>query len=191
MRYFFVILCLFLSMSISAEVTLTVVDQNGLPVPDAVIMVPEKYVETPSEVAVMEQVNSDFLPRVLIVQKGQYATFPNRDNYRHHVYSFSIPKAFELKLYKGTEVEPVLFDNSGVVVLGCNIHDSMIGYVLVADNAYSVKTDLKGTVTIPAALDDKILLWSERLIEGVNFQKEIQITNSVEQTIQLELYPSI
>ncbi|MCV2402142.1 methylamine utilization protein [Marinomonas sp. C2222] len=191
MRYLFSVVCFFLSFSVLAEVTLTIVDQDGLPVSDAVIMVPGEYVETPADIAVMEQIKSDFLPRVLIVQKGQYATFPNLDNYRHHVYSFSIPKAFELKLFKGTEVEPVLFDNSGVVVLGCNIHDSMIGYVLVADNAYTVKTNQKGMVTIPATIDDNILLWSERLIEGVNFQKEIKITNSSEQTIQLELYPSI
>ena len=33
-------------------------------------------------------------------------SFPNRDNIRHHVYSFSSPKKFELPLYIGTPAAP-------------------------------------------------------------------------------------
>ena len=83
-------------------------------------------------VAVMDQVNKQFLPELLIVQQGQLVNFPNSDNIRHNVYSFSSAKSFQLKLYSGQPKEPIIFDTQGVVVLGCNIHDSMVGYIYVA-----------------------------------------------------------
>ena len=71
---------------------------------------------------------------------------PNRDNIRHHVYSFSPAKRFELPLYAGVPTQPVLFDKAGVVVLGCNIHDWMIGYIYVSDSPWFGKTGADGTV---------------------------------------------
>ncbi|WP_460890864.1 methylamine utilization protein, partial [Ramlibacter alkalitolerans] len=83
--------------------------------------------------AVMDQVNSEFQPRVLVVTKGSRVRFPNSDTIRHQVYSFSAAKRFELPLYTGTPPEPVVFDRAGVVTLGCNIHDWMKGYVVILD----------------------------------------------------------
>jgi hypothetical protein len=65
------------------------------------------------------------------VQVGTAVSFPNSDNIRHHVYSFSPAKKFELPLYSGVPAEPVVFDKVGFVTLGCNIHDWMIAYVAV------------------------------------------------------------
>ena len=59
---------------------------------------------------------------------------------RHHVYSFSPAKKFELKLYTGTPSNPVLFDRPGVAVLGCNIHDQMVGWIVVVDTPYYART---------------------------------------------------
>jgi hypothetical protein len=75
--------------------------------------------------------------------------FPNRDTVRHHVYSFSPAKNFELKLYTGTPANPVLFDKPGVVVLGCNIHDNMAAWVLVVETPYFGKTNSAGDVVLP------------------------------------------
>lgn len=91
---------------------------------------------TGASTATIDQVDKTFLPHVVVVEAGTRVRFPNSDNIRHHVYSFSQAKKFELPLYKGTPAEPVLFDRSGVVVLGCNIHDFMLGYVYVADSPY-------------------------------------------------------
>ncbi len=90
------------------------------------------------------QENKKFLPDVLAVTTGTEVLFPNHDAVRHHVYSFSPAKKFELKLYKGTPSTPVLFDQPGVVVLGCNIHDLMVGWLLVVETPYFAKTDALG-----------------------------------------------
>src|SRR5213594_3548071 len=71
-------------------------------------------------------------------------SFPNRDNIRHHVYSFSSPKKFELPLYIGTPAAPVLFDKPGVVALGSNIHDWMLAYIYVVTTPYFAKTAADG-----------------------------------------------
>lgn len=96
----------------------------------------------------MAQQNIAFAPHVLIVPVGSTVTFPNRDKVRHHVYSFSKPKRFDLKLYGKDETRSVLFDKVGVVALGCNIHDAMNGFVLVVDTPYAVQTDANGRATI-------------------------------------------
>lgn len=126
-------------------------DDKGRPVADAVVSVMSS---TPaagarrSAPAVMDQQNKEFVPHVLPVLAGTAVTFPNRDNIRHHVYSFSPAKRFELPLYIGTPAAPVVFDKPGVVVLGCNIHDWMVGYVYVLDTPYFGKTGDDGTVRL-------------------------------------------
>jgi hypothetical protein len=67
---------------------------------------------------------------------------------RHQVYSFSPAKVFELPLYAGTQAKPVVFDKPGVVVLGCNIHDWMVGYVYVSESPWFVKTAADGTAVL-------------------------------------------
>ena len=84
----------------------------------------------------MAQQGKQFLPDVLVVPVGTSVHFPNRDSVRHHVYSFSPAKKFELKLYTGTPANPVVFDRAGVVTLGCNIHDRMVGWIVVVDTPY-------------------------------------------------------
>jgi hypothetical protein len=79
---------------------------------------------------------------------GSTVAFPNRDSVRHHVYSFSPAKRFELPLYAGVPSQPVLFDRAGVVVLGCNIHDWMVGYIYVAESPWFGKTGADGRVVI-------------------------------------------
>ena len=189
MRYL-IALMFFLSLSNAwAEVTLTVLDQDNLPVTDAVITVPHQSISTPSTIAVMDQIDESFVPRVLVVQKSQYVSFPNSDDIRHHVYSFSKPKSFEIKLYKGTEIEPILFDKPGLVVLGCNIHDDMIGYIVVADNVLAFKTDENGQVSIPVKKGDTVSLWTERTLQDINSALPITITGEAEQRITMELLP--
>ena len=75
-------------------------------------------------------------------------TFPNKDNIRHHVYSFSPARPFELKLYSGRPANPVVFDHAGLVTLGCNIHDVMLGYVLVVDTPYHAVSQADGLAVL-------------------------------------------
>lgn len=74
--------------------------------------------------------------------------FPNQDRVRHHVYSFSAPKKFDLKLYGRDETKLVTFDKPGVVALGCNIHDAMSGFIFVTSTPFAAISDASGHVTI-------------------------------------------
>ena len=98
--------------------------------------------------ATVDQVDRESVPPVSVVQSGAVARFPNSDNIRHHVYSFSPARTFELKLYSGREAPPVVFDQPGLVVLGCNIHDHMIAWIMVVDSAWFGVTDAQGSLRI-------------------------------------------
>jgi plastocyanin len=98
--------------------------------------------------ATMVQQFQQFDPFVLPIEVGTTVDFPNRDSFRHHVYSFSPAKSFELKLYGGDQTETVTFDKEGVVALGCNIHDNMLAYIDVVGTPYFVKTGIDGIGTI-------------------------------------------
>jgi hypothetical protein len=112
----------------------------------------------------MDQFNKTFVPEMLPIVVGTQVRFPNRDQIRHHVYSFSRPKRFELPLYKGEDAPPVLFDKPGVVKIGCNIHDWMSAIILVLPNDRFAVTKEDGTFTLPH-LDDgqyTITAWHAR-----------------------------
>ncbi len=150
-----------------------VVDERGAPVERvAVYAVPAQAAaavtplaapEAPS--ATMDQANNAFVPHVLVVQAGASVVFPNNDVVSHHVYSFSDTKAFELGLYKGNAYPPVLFETPGLVVVGCNIHDGMLGYILVVDTPYFSLTDRHGALAIESLPpgDYTLRVWTSRL----------------------------
>jgi len=158
-----------LALAAAADVTAALrvdVRSGGQPVESAVVTltpVGRATTVTPMS-AVMDQVGSEFKPRLLVVTRGSRVQFPNSDAIRHQVYSFSAAKRFELPLYTGTPPEPVVFDRPGVVTLGCNIHDWMKGYIVVVDTPYHGTTGADGQVTLEAP-DGAYLLtaWHERL----------------------------
>jgi plastocyanin len=137
----------------AADLTVEVRNTAGKPVPDAVATVyPEQGGRTgpvrfdwPME---MVQQNLQFHPFVLIVPAGAVVAFPNRDDVRHHVYSFSLAHPFELKLYGRDVTRTVRFDHPGAIALGCNIHDNMIAFIKVVDTPYSAKSGADGAVTV-------------------------------------------
>lgn len=132
----------------AAELTVAVADQAGRPVVDAVVMLEPAAGQGTgawqAPPAVMRQQGMLFDPFVLPVRVGATVSFPNLDDFRHHVYSFSPTRRFELRLYGKDETNTERFDKAGVVALGCNIHDNMLSYILVtAHPAYAV-TDAAG-----------------------------------------------
>lgn len=158
------------ALPVCAEgITVTVHDRDGEPVADVAV-----YVEAaggtgtpadPETRAVMDQVDKRFVPHVLVVQTGTLVEFPNSDTIAHHVYSFSHPNQFKLPMYKGNAHAPVRFEEDGVVVLGCNIHDSMLAYIAVVDTPVFGKTGPDGTVRLEGEIrdGDRISIWSPRL----------------------------
>lgn len=134
----------------AASLDISVKDARGAPVEDAVAWVMPKAGPAPvrRRDAAIAQRDKAFVPLVTIFQTGTAVQFPNQDPIRHHVYSFSPPKVFEIKLYAGTPVAPIVFDKPGEVVLGCNIHDHMIAYVYVVDTPWFAKTGKDGLARI-------------------------------------------
>jgi plastocyanin len=136
----------------TAEIAASVTDQQGRPVADAVLVaVPVdgnmRSPQRPRDGSI-DQVDKEFFPRVTVVPVGASVTFPNHDDVRHQVYSFSPAKRFELPLYAGVPSQPVVFDKPGVVVLGCNIHDWMVGYVYVSESPFFAKTGKDGKAVL-------------------------------------------
>jgi hypothetical protein len=115
---------------------------------------------------IVDQVGKEFLPHVLPVYVNSLVSFPNNDTIRHHVYSFSPAKKFELPLYSGTAAEPVLFDKVGVVILGCNIHDWMLGYIYVSATPFFTRSDKLGKASISGLPDGEyaVKVWHPQLI---------------------------
>jgi plastocyanin len=125
---------------------------SGKPLPDAAVVLEPLGAPASSSKshphALIEQRGAEFAPWVTVVQLGTAVDFPNNDTVRHHVYSFSQPKRFEIKLYAGKPGQPITFDKPGEVVIGCNIHDWMEAYVLVVESPYFGKTGADGQVRI-------------------------------------------
>jgi plastocyanin len=123
---------------------------SGQPLADAAVVLEPVSGNMPgtSPTVTIAQRDRELIPYVTVVQKGTAIEFPNQDPFKHHLYSFSPAKTFEIKLYAGKPARPVVFDKPGEVALGCNIHDWMEAYVLVVDSAYFAKTDINGWARI-------------------------------------------
>jgi plastocyanin len=148
----------------AATVTITVRQPDGTPLTDGVVLVDSAAAPRPVPRGpyAMEQKQIAFQPHVLIVPVGAQVAFPNRDSVRHHVYSFSKAKRFDLKLYGREDQRSIVFDTAGVVALGCNIHDTMSGFVIVTATPFYARTDAQGRVTIPGVPAGAVTLrlWS-------------------------------
>lgn len=137
----------------AADVSVQVRTADGEPVANAVVTITPAAKTTPAPAKFswplrIGQRELTFDPFVLIVPTGAQVAFPNFDTVRHHVYSFSPAKKFEIQLYGHDETRAVAFPTAGIVALGCNIHDNMRAFVYVTDTPYAAKTDADGNATI-------------------------------------------
>lgn len=184
---------LFFSGSAFSQTVIKVVDQNNSPLPNAVIeySLANSIVEKTNteHIYVMDQINKSFEPSVLIVPENSLVSFPNSDDIRHHVYSFSPAKTFELKLYAGKPKSPVLFEQSGVVVMGCNIHDSMVGYIYVSTKENTYLSDENGEVILAnnLPLNTQLQVWHPNSKIGVSKHTLFTIDQLMTKTDEIKL----
>ena len=152
------------TMAQAAPQQITVLDPSGAPIEQAAVSVVVSGIKAQGAgqtVAEMPQRDRMFKPNVVVIPVGGAVNFPNFDTVRHHVYSFSSTKKFEIKLYAGVPAKPVIFDKPGTATLGCNIHDTMVGYVHVVDTPYHGKTDAAGKVTLDLPAGEHALrIWT-------------------------------
>lgn len=161
--------CAPMGLSWAAPQAFTVLNEAGQPLPQAVVAVMTAKGDKAGgagTVVEMGQRNRQFTPSVVAVPVGGAVNFPNYDTVRHHVYSFSPAKKFEIKLYSGTPTAPVVFDKPGTATLGCNIHDGMIGYIHVVETPHYGVTDAQGRLTLDVPSGDhKVRIWSPAMGE--------------------------
>ena len=143
---------------------------------------------------IMAQQNVQFAPYVLIAPVGSVVSFPNKDKVRHHVYSFSTPKKFELKLYGKDESRTITFDKPGAVSLGCNIHDSMIAYIYVSDTPFAAKSGIDGLAMVRGAPagGSTLLVWHPDIKARAAVSRALVVAGAAQRTaITVDLRPSV
>jgi len=143
--------CLAATLAQAAVLSVSVTNEAGQPLADAVVMLEPasgKLPVKPMAQVDIAQAKRQFTPQLTLVTVGTPVNFPNFDTVRHHVYSFSPIKTFELKLYAGVPNSPIVFDKPGSAVLGCNIHDKMAAWVVVVDTPHHARTGASGQVQL-------------------------------------------
>ncbi|RVT41980.1 cupredoxin domain-containing protein [Sphingobium algorifonticola] len=185
------------SIALAGTLEVRIVDATGKPVTDAVVTakpasgVGRGPIRFPWGTTMTQQ-NISFNPRVLIVPVGATVSFPNKDKVRHHVYSFSKPARFELKLFSRDETRSYTFTSPGAVALGCNIHDSMSGFIKVVDTPFAAKSNAAGQAQIanlPAGAVT-VTVWHPN-VRGKDNEQVLQVpmtaSGSVDRVVKLNL----
>ncbi|MTJ02010.1 methylamine utilization protein [Idiomarina piscisalsi] len=190
------LVCLLTVMEVNAdELTLTIVDAKGSPLPNAVVIVDNAYVTDKAKLKVenkiIDQVDRQFTPFMTVIKAGSEVTFPNSDNIRHHVYSFSKPKPFELKLYANEEKPTLSFNKPGLVTLGCNIHDQMIAHIVITEDETAWITGENGKVTLELNTAVESLLsariWHPLMSSDLTSAKDVTLDNVNGKTLMLDV----
>lgn len=165
----------------AGELRIGLTDQHGRPVGDAVVTLTPvgDASDAPGEGLTFEIVQSDqeFAPYVTVVPVGATVVFPNRDTVQHHVYSLSRPKKFEFPLYDPGKSAQLVFDQPGVITLGCNIHDWMLAYLVVVSTPHFAQSNATGQAALAAPSGDYTLeIWHPRLSRPV--RQTVQLTDA-------------
>lgn len=183
------------NLTTGATLSIVLTDQAGNAVEDAIVHVQtingENLPFQPLDIEV-DQVDEEFVPHVRAATVGSSVNFPNSDHIRHHVYSFSEARSFELPLYIGIPAEPVVFDKAGIVTLGCNIHDHMLGYIRVVESPYfaEVRNGTGLIMALPAG-ELEVEIWHPRLTTETALIHRITISTDEQAVLEtsIELRP--
>lgn len=179
----------------AGDLIVNIADHSGRALPEVVVtasaLAPRSAAHaTHPEAAVMDQRNLAFMPQVLVVGVGAQVQFPNNDSVSHQVYSFSPAKRFQLPLYKGAQHRAVNFDKAGLVVLGCNIHDQMVGYIYVTDAGFYGKSDAQGELhlsNLPAG-DYTLTWWSPYIADpAASMTRTVHIAEHEPENVRIQL----
>jgi plastocyanin len=118
----------------------------------------------PASPFVMATKGKEFEPRVLAVPRGATVAFPNQDPILHNVFSLSPGNRFDLGLYRKGPGKSMAFKEPGLVRVYCNVHQSMVAYILVLDTPYFASPDAQGRFTVsgPVPGPGTLTVWYER-----------------------------
>lgn len=152
----------------ASSLQVTVLGKKNTPIENVVVSVipnGDQAIDMPIRTYEMSQKDKTFTPHILTIPTGSNVIFPNMDNITHHVYSFSPTKRFDLKLFKLKSPDPITFEKPGIVVVGCNIHDWMLGYIKITNTPFFSNTDSSGIASFPELPpgDYDIEIWNPRI----------------------------
>lgn len=188
------IILLLSSKLIASNVNFTIKNQRGylqdnvvislMPLKKGVVEKLRKKVKASQKE--MVQKFTEFHPKILPINIGDTVIFPNKDTVNHSVYSFSKTKSFNIDLYKD-KLPEVTFDQAGVVTLGCNIHDWMVGYVYISQSPLHAVSKNQGKLSIKdIPLDTyKIIAWHPKMKDNYEYPKKIRLKK--DKTYKMEL----
>jgi len=173
-RYCLVAACFLLTRLLgAAQLDARISDTHGAAVADAVITIVPRGAaaaapRASAETRVIDQKNETFIPYVEVFRPGDTVVFHNSDHTRHHVYSFAPARQFEFVLTTGQSSAPLSLEQTGVVAVGCNIHDRMITYLYISDAPWMARSAADGRVTIDTLPpgDFDVHVWHPQLRPG-------------------------
>ena len=196
----------------AGSLAVTVVDKDGKPVMDAVVVITPANKSVlpknplPAQVTIAQE-KMQFIPAVSLVPVGAKVQFINNDPWDHHVRSspagmgqFNATNAgFELRLEGNTDGKPakpteISLDKAGVLgstLLGCFIHGSMRGYVYASESPWAAKTGADGLAVFDDLPDGaaQIKVWqADQLIDLAPQQATIGATPA-KTSLQLSVVP--
>lgn len=170
----------------AADLTVTVLDRNGKPLPDAVVLVDSGVQGTrPAPVlqATIAQEKLRFVPAVTVVGPGAKVSFSNLDSWDHHVI-LGLMGAGGVYLDPGQNtqfrlagrvagkapaVDSKVLSQPGPYLLGCHIHGSMRGHVFVADTPWAKLGGEDGKVVLQGLPEGpaRVRIWhADQLVDG-------------------------
>ena len=122
----------------------------------------------PSAVSIVMR-DRQFSPRIQIVRAGGSVDFPNQDPFSHNVFSNTSLGAFDLGLYRRGATRAATFSRVGVYAIYCNIHSSMVSFVVAVPTTAFARVGADGRFTMPDVPAGSYLLhvWHERAPEAV------------------------
>ncbi len=168
----------------AATIEIKVITLNQLPLEAAVVSVnpatlpqrtDDKQVtqikSTTPYTLVLKQQDKKFTPYISVVAMGSQVKFVNQDAISHHVYSLTGVQDMSFIIRANSEQTLSGFAKTGVVAMGCNIHDWMSGYIKVVDSPFYTQTDTSGVAVLTLPDDYKNIeldIWHPQLNEQLS-----------------------
>jgi len=187
----------------------TVVDREGKPVPDAVVVLAPPAggparAPLPTRVTITQE-KMRFVPAVALVGVGARGTFVNNDPWEHHVrasaagvqnFDAASTGGFELRLDGRQDGKPArsaeaAFDKPGPVLLGCHLHASMRGHVYVSDTPWAALTGNDGIAAFDAVPEGqvRVRVWQADQLIDLAPQQVVLGAAPARTTMQLSVVP--
>jgi plastocyanin len=194
----------------AASLSVLVLDKEGKPAPDAVVVVlpmaktGDRPKPLPDQVTIYQE-KMRFVPAVSVVAVGAKAQFVNNDPWEHHVrgsaagaaqFNATPGEGFELRLDGKPEGKPAkaaeaTFSKAGAVLLGCHIHGSMRGHVYVSDSPWAVLTNAEGVAQVEQLPEGpaQIKVWHADQLIDIAPQAHTVTASPGKLTLQLSVVP--